>query len=36
MTMTQSNEKSFLTDPLTANNVIYCDSLTLSETFIKK
>ena len=27
--MTQSIEKSFFIDPLTTNNVIYCDSLTL-------
>ena len=30
--MTESIEKSFLTDPLTTNNAVYFDSLTLRKT----
>ena len=29
--LTISVEKSFITDPLTTNNAIYCDSLTLKK-----
>ena len=29
--LTKSVEKSFITDPLTTNNAIYCDSLTLKK-----